>query len=266
MRTVCILTGLVFGWVASAAPGDSRGPDEAEIAAQTCAAELPRWQLTADGIVLDRPTAPALRWSNPAAGRVYGNTYVWLYQGRPAAASSLYRYFEPYKSFDGELVALAGPKLVAKRNEKVMWEPAGQWKWNALPGAVPAATSTERSVQMRGLAEEFKVELLDTRNIPKGDDQSPRLLAKPLYRYDAVRTKTLDGALFAFVLGTDPELLLLLECDTAATVPEWRFGIGRMNRDAFRVQRKGEKVWEAPALKGDDLAAPYRLIYIGLKG
>ena len=50
---------------------------------------------------------PVLRWTNPSAGRVYGDTYVWLQQGRPAAAGSMYRYFEPFQSFNGELAALA---------------------------------------------------------------------------------------------------------------------------------------------------------------
>jgi hypothetical protein len=90
------------------------------------------------------------------------------------------------------------------------------------------------------------------------------LLPKPLYRYDAERTKTLDGGLYAFVIGTDPELLLLLECDTAAEKPEWRFGIGRMNRDILRLKRKDETVWEVPALKENSPENVYRFIVLGL--
>jgi hypothetical protein len=144
-----------------------------------------------------------------------------------------------------------------------MWRPKDEWEWHPLPGAAaPAAAAPQRSAQMRALAGEFAVEVLDTRNVPKGEDQTPRLLSKPLYRYDAGQTKSLDGALYAFVLGTDPELLLLFECDTAAAKPEWRFGVGRMNRDAIRVKRKGETVWEAPALKGDAIEGAYRFFGI----
>jgi hypothetical protein len=118
---------------------------------------------------------------------------------------------------------------------------------------------------MRGLAGEFTVEVLDTRNIAKGEDQTPRLLPKPLYRYDAERTKTLDGALYAFVLGTDPELLLLLECDTGVEKPEWRFGVGRMNRYQIRLKRKDVKVWEVEAIKDTKSHEDtYRFIDIGL--
>ncbi len=266
MRHVCLLAGLAVGLAAAAAPVEDRDREEAADAERLCAAELPRWQLTADGVALDRPTALALRWTNPSAGRVYGNTYVWLLQGRPVAVGSMYRYFEPYQSFNGELALLAGTHLVAKRGDEVLWHPNQEWKWESLPGApAPAATATQRLVQMKGLARAFAVQVLDTRNNPKGEDQTPRLLPRPLYRYDAGQTKNLDGALYAFVIGTDPEALLLLECDTAAARPEWRFGIGRMNRDAIRITRKGEKVWEAAALGNDSLDDPYRWFDLGLQ-
>src|SRR5947207_3019364 len=118
-------------------------------------------------------------------------------------------------------------------------------------------TAAQRLIQRRALAGEFSVEILDTRNIVKGEEQTPRLLPKPLHRYDADRTKTLDGGLYAFVLGTDPELLLLLECDTAAAKPEWRFGVGRMNRDTIRLKRKSETVWEAAATREHSPEDPY---------
>jgi hypothetical protein len=265
MRRLAMLAGLAAGLAVAAATGADRDREEAAAAEQTFAAELPRWHLTADGIVLNRPTAPVLRWTNPSAGRVYGNTYLWVLDGRPVVAGSMYRYFEPFQSFNGELAALTGAKLVARRDDKVIWRPNGEWKWHAVPGAAPpAASGPHRLAQMRELAGEFTVELLDTRNVRRGEDQTPRLLSKPLYRYEAERTKTLDGALFAFVLGTDPELLLLLECDTAAARPVWQFGVGRMNRDAIRLKRKNEIVWGVPALTVESLEQGYRFFNIGL--
>ncbi len=255
MGYLCLLACLALAPMAAA---DDRAREEAAEAEKLCVDELPRWKLTADGVPLDPPTEPVLRWTNPAVGRVYGNTYVWLQNGRPVAAGCLFRNFHPYNSFNGELAALAGTKLVAKRDDKVMWRPRDEWKWHPLPGAgAPAATAAQRRVQMRALAGDFVVELLDTRNVPRGEDQTPRLLPRPLYRYDAERTKTLDGALYAFVVGTDPELLLLLECDTAAAKPAWRFGVVRMNRDTIRLKRKGETVWEAAWFRKHSPEDPY---------
>jgi len=244
---------------------DDRAKEEAAEAEKLCADELSRWKLTADGAAIDNPKEPALRWTNPAAGRVYGNTYVWLHNGRPVAVGSMFRNFHPWNTFNGELTALAGTKLVAKRDDKVIWRPKDEWKWQPTPGAAaPAATAGPRLIQMKALAGEFVVEVLDTRNVPKGENQTPRLLPKPLYRYDAEKNKTLDGALFAFVLGTDPELLLLIECDTAAEKPEWRFGVGRMNRDAIRLKYKDKIVWEVESFRQHKPEDPYYFFNLGV--
>jgi hypothetical protein len=251
-------TLLCVALAAAFAAGDDRAADEAAEAEKLCAAELPRWKLTADGSALDAPKESVLRWTNPGTGRVYGNTYVWLQNGRPVAVGCMYRTFQPWNGFSGELVMLTGSKLVVVRGEKELWRPEGEWKWHPLPGAAaPAATVAQRLVQMKALAGEFKVELLDTRNVPRGEDQTPRLLPKPLYRYDAAQTKTIDGALFAFVIGTDPELMLLIECDTVAAKSGWRFGVGRMNRDTVRLKRKSETVWEAESFREHKPSDPY---------
>jgi len=177
----------------------------------------------------------------------------------------LFQNFVPWNTFNGELVALAGSKLVAKRDDKVMWRPRDEWKWHLIPDApAPAGTAAQRLIQMRALAAEVVVEVLDTRNNPTGDEQTPRLLPKPLYRYDATQTKTLDGGLFAFVLGTDPELMLLIECDTATEKPAWRFGVGRMNRDTVRLKRKGNTMWEAAYFREHKPEDAYLFLGLGL--
>src|SRR5439155_4561038 len=118
VRHLCLLACAAL---ALPATGDDRARDEAAAAEKLCADELPRWRLTAGEVALDNPKEPVLRWTNPAAGRVYGNTYVWLQDGRPVAVGCLFRNFHPYDTFNGELAALAGTRLVAKRDDKVMW-------------------------------------------------------------------------------------------------------------------------------------------------
>jgi hypothetical protein len=261
MRGLCVLLGLTAGLAVAAA--EDRGREEAAEAERLCADELPRWKLTSGETALDNPKEPVLRWTNPAVGRVHGNTYVWLQNGRPVAVGCLFRNFVPWNTFNGEMAALAGTNLVARRDNKVIWRPRDEWKWHPVPGA-PAAAAAQRLVQMRALAGEFTVEVLDTRNNPKGDEQTPRLLPRPLYRYDAGQTKKLDGGLFAFVLGTDPELMVLIECDTAAAKPEWRFGVARMNRDAVRLKHKGATVWEVASLREHKPEDPYFFFGLGL--
>src|ERR1043165_5157155 len=106
MRRLCLLACVAFATTAAA---DDRAKEEAAEAVKPCADQLPRGKLTADGVALDNPKEPALRWTNPAVGRVYGNTYVWLQNGRPVVVGCMYRTFHPWNGFSGELVALAGP-------------------------------------------------------------------------------------------------------------------------------------------------------------
>ena len=264
MRRLLLLP--LFAFVPLATVADDRAKEEAAEAEKLCAEELPRWKLTADGAALDNPKEPVLRWTNPAAGRVYGNTYVWLHNGRPVAVGSMFRNFHPWNTLNGELAALGSAKLVAERADKEFWRPKDVWKWKAVPGApAPAATAAQRLIQMKGLAGEFVAELLDTRNVRKGDEQVPRLLPKPLVRYDVEKTKTLDGGLFTFVLGTDPELMLLLECDIAEK-SQWRFGVTRMNRDAVRLKHKDETVWEVESFRQHRPEDPYLFFGLPLPG
>ena len=70
MRAVFLLPLFVLVPLAAA---DDRDRDEAAEAEKLFAAELPRWKFTAGEVALDNPKEPALRWTNPDAGRVNGN-------------------------------------------------------------------------------------------------------------------------------------------------------------------------------------------------
>jgi hypothetical protein len=71
---------------------------------------------------------------------------------------------------------------------------------------------------------------------------------QPVYQYGAGPDGLLDGALFAFVVGTDPEVLLVLEARDAFGGREWHYTLARMNRDAMRVRYQDREVWSVPAI------------------
>src|SRR5215204_831286 len=49
---------------------------------------------------------PLLRWSNPTAGSVYGEVYLWTIDSRPVAIASIYRWYHPHKDSTAELVSV----------------------------------------------------------------------------------------------------------------------------------------------------------------
>ena len=77
-------------------------------------------------------------------------------------------------------------------------------KFVPIPDApAPAKSSVFRLTQMRRLARNFQASCMD-----KNVFQPLRALAQPIYRFEGKGVED-DGAIFAFVMGTDPELLLV---------------------------------------------------------
>ena len=93
---------------------------------------------------------------------------------------------------------------------------------------------------MRALAQEFHAFF----DVPE-DHTELRLLPQPLYRYQTKGPDLLDGALFAYVLTTDPEVLLAIEDRPVDGVPTWHYAFARMSMVNLRARHKGRDVWSA---------------------
>lgn len=196
---------------------------------------------------------PILRWSNPTAGTVFGEVYVWTDNGRPAVVASWYRWFSPDWGRTLEVCSLSDSRVAGRVDDARFWNPEKPGLMlkpltNADP---PAKTPATRLVQMRRLAGDFVAHLADTRGDDSGVKRQLRLLTQPVFRYPAVNATSsyLDGALFAFVEGTDPEAFLVLEATKTKDDIRWNFGLVRMNRDALRVTFRDENVWSVPKIE-----------------
>jgi hypothetical protein len=185
---------------------------------------------------------PLLRWSNPTAGSVYGEVFLWTLADRPVAIASIYRWYHPFKDSTAELVSVSEQGIEATEGRTTRWDTKSPGiRFSDLPEAPrPAATAGGRLVQMRSLARRFGAELVDTR----GGEQvgrELRLLNQPAHRYASPDQKVLDGGLFAFVEGTDPEAWIILEAFRTDAGEKWRYALARMNRDALQI-KDGERI------------------------
>jgi hypothetical protein len=189
--------------------------------------------------VLELKAEPILRWSNPIKGGS-GLVFLWTAEGRPRAVVCFYRSFwEGAWRESQEFHSLSEDTVTATRENKTVWgtQSAGI-TWQPVPGAAPpAATPAERLRQLRGLAREFHVVMM---NLDKSRTDL-RLLTQPVYRYEA---KT-DGAVFAFVLTTDPDAWLLIEERSKGDAPAWHFAFARMNSLGLIARHHNRDVWEA---------------------
>jgi hypothetical protein len=196
---------------------------------------------------------PVLRWTNPAAGEVYGNVFLWTSAGRPAVVGSIFKWFSPHTHMSHEFHSLAEQPVRGKFEGKEVWatsEPGVRFA--ALPATPPpAAGQPQRLLQMRELARDFAV----TKRERDGSVSELRLLTQPILRYEAPRAGLIDGTLFAFVQGTDPDLFLLLEARETGGKTTWQFAASRMNSVALSLRFKNEEVWKVDVLPWSDVNA-----------
>ncbi len=188
---------------------------------------------------------PALNWTNPQRRADDGSVFVWLDRGRPEVAASFYRYnLDGRRIEDNEFVSLSTSPLTASREGEVVWAlPEGHVRPEPIPGAPrPAATPAERLRQLKALAREFRANF----NNPP-DLSEIRPLTQPIYRFETEgkRPDVLDGALFAYVHTTDPEVLLAIEArpESEGGPMAWHFSCARMSMVNLRVFHKDREVW-----------------------
>lgn len=152
---------------------------------------------------------PLLRWTNPIRAARDGGVFIWTHQGRPAAVMCAY-WREGFK-YDHEFQSLHELPFEARLNGETRWTPddAGV-TYRPIPDNPRVAGSrAARLAQMRSLAAKFDGSTGHV-NKPK---RPLRLLRQPLYRYpkDLEATNVVDGAVFALVQSTDPEIFIILE-------------------------------------------------------
>ena len=207
---------------------------------------------------------PILKWSNPIAGSLYGDVFIWTSKGRPEVVGSFVEWYAPFKSREVEFHSLSTGTFVAEHNGLPPWAPARPGvELKPIPDApTPAASPAQRLRQMRELSKDFTAQKRDV----KGVDWDLRLLTQPIYRYEGTEGDLVDGALFVFVHATDPEVFLQVEARHVGGVVRWQYGLARFNSHAsHRVKHQGREAWTAPSMPFSDVLnrqSPYYLFII----
>jgi hypothetical protein len=215
-----------------------------------------------DGKVLQLEPKSLLQWSNPTAGSFHGSVFLWTAKGRPEVVASIYKKYVPLPHHLGiEFHSLTDGLAKAERDGHADWSSnRGGVEFKPVPGApTPADTPARRLRQLRAIAQEFSSTQTDRQAITR----PLRLLTQPVYRYESTDPAAPDGALFAFVEGTDPEVFLLIESRAGANGPAWHYALARMNSIEFHVAHKGQEVWSVKIIPWEQARnpnEPYTLI------
>jgi hypothetical protein len=127
------------------------------------------------------------------------------------------------------------------------WSPTGtQFEFKPVAGApAPGRTPQHRLRQFHAIARRFT-----SNEVINKQHYELRLLPTPVDRYAPSEADGADGAVFFFTLGTNPEVVLLVETDGKG----WGYAAGRMTgAQAVGVALDGAVVWEGttPRMRGD---------------
>ena len=182
-----------------------------------------------------------LRWSNPVAGEVYGNVFVWTHNGRPEVIGSIFQWYSPNTHASHEFHSLTVHSLEGRRDNKLVWSsPEAGITFNPVPDQ-PAVADTQaiRTRQMRAISRRFQIQKTDREDVTR----QLRLLAQPIYRYGGDNSDVVDGSLFVFVQGTDPEVFLIIEARQVGETRQWQYALAQMNSVKFVAKYQDQEIW-----------------------
>lgn len=204
---------------------------------------------------------PAFRLGKQGDNNVLeGAIFVWKdADGRPEAAAQVFLLRteqKPEGQWLHEFSSLSTGTFTASAEGVRRWWPESPGvAYQTVPGApAPAASPAARLRQMRAIAQAFKAED-DFGN--RGTYETLRLLTTPVARYGKAGGTVEDGALFAFVEGTDPEVFLFLEVRKGAGGPEWQYGLAPMSCWPLKARYKDSLVWNLPLRDTGFSAKPF---------
>lgn len=205
---------------------------------------------------------PLLRWMNPVSTVQDGVIAVFTRGGRPDVYAELQLHTAGYAVH--EFAWITPEPVTVKRDGQAVWHPQERWVKLAefTDAPAPARKESARLVQMRDLARGFKVVDHFGWREEEITLYELRLMARPAYRYSA--PGIIDGALFVFAQGTNPEATLLIEAFDDAGRTGWRYALAPSTIYELVATLDSQEVWRKPrylgfsALNGPYYAGKYR--------
>lgn len=174
---------------------------------------------------------PVLRYDDQARNLLDAGVWCIGKQGRPTAfiTIELYGAGEDQALLTYEFISLSSKKFSMNSTNGPSWAPElTELVTRAVPDAPkPAESKAARLTQMRDIAREFNAV-----QTYRGQKIELRLLTQPIDRYSNEDRKIVDGSVFVFANGTNPEMGMLIETDGKI----WTYGIFRMSTAPIAVE------------------------------
>ncbi len=193
-------------------------------------------------VALELSEKPLLRYADTARLCEDAGVWAWGRTGRPAALVNLEKYKDFWFYY---LVCLTDSRVYAVNPAGEHWTPReSALKWQQFPKApVAAQTKAGRLRQMKLLVRRFEASEIHH----NGNRYQLRLIPQPASRYSDPKTQLVDGALFFFTYGTNPELLAFVECQRQDSGEEaWHYALAPITYCSMSVTLDGKEAWSVP--------------------
>jgi hypothetical protein len=258
-------------------PEDSTPKDEHSKARRDLMVQaLQKYSVILDGNA-DQPatleSSTLLRYSNPLGDVADGvlSVYSTGPGERPAALANMYVHGALLNGLAMHCFAdIHQGKVEVIRAERSVWSPGTRYsKFSTLPdGPDPSDNPALRLSQIKNMAARF--EIIDGFREPNSEP-SPhvlRMMSRPTHRYGKPDGEIIDGALFTYVVTTDPEACLLIEIHRKGDVISWEYMVLPMTIYSLEAKLDGNTVWTKPEaiVFGDPVAPFYTSSYGGDPG
>jgi hypothetical protein len=206
---------------------------------------------------------PLLHYNNPAGETLDATVWAWGVRGRPVALASISQEMSlaALEKWSCELVSLADKPVLLESNPGWRWaSKTSGIEWKLAPDA-PAVGETPvvRARQMTEIARR-----LSATGVYKDGKEviELRLLDRPLRRFADREHGLIDGAFYAFAGGTNPEVLVMIECrQDGSGNSAWHYGFARMGAGRLTARLGETVIWERPEIKLWNPAERYFSVY-----
>ena len=263
--TATLRSGLVAPfvlWPVAAALGLERADDDARSASEAARTVAEAIEVTRDvdgqRTVCEMLPHPLHKFGDPVRVNTDGTVWAWGTTGRPEAVLEL--YFNDEGSRIQVVSSLSDRPLSVEGGDGFRWtpDPSGVALVPAPGGRAPAEQPAARLRQMREIARGLTAhEFWD----PDNQRYELRLLPPPVHRYSDPEGGLLDGAMFFFAHGTNPEVVMLIEAREEGDAHRWKCTFARLGHAEMHVVSGEEDLWNAERVERPEPTEPYWLFY-----
>lgn len=200
-------------------------------------------------------STPVFRWKNPVSG-ADGGVFLWTYQGRPVLLAKTHLN-DKRRCYVESMTPMTSQRFELRQGSSVYWSPASSDAQRHTFSDIdpPSDSKGLRLTQMRSVARKFRITSLWGE--PTRTEWELRLLTTPLHRYDSPSASVIDGAIFGYAQGTNPEAVVIVEALRTEHGPIWEATPARLTGYEVKAWLNDKLVLQVPYQQQTRNNGPY---------